>query len=367
VSASKYHTCALDIGGRAWCWGADGTTGFDVRSPTQMESSDWATVAAGSRDTCAIKEDGSLWCWGSNEQGELGDGSWAHHQRPWQVPGQGWASASMAVGSTLAIVNDGSIWLTGTSPFPDAPPPPRLPGTWMQGSAGARHSCALQLDRSLWCWGWRPGGEPDTIDSAVQMPGTRWASVAVGTVGVYDQQDTTCGIEDDRSLTCWRWGDVPGGSSSVVIEGAWASVRPRSGHICGLRTDHTLWCWGSSSHGQLGSGNIGDAAATPRAVPGEWLEIDVADHGLHTCAITIAGALWCWGDNSHGQLGDALRADTPDAAPRQLPGRWRHVATGQAHTCAVRDDHTLWCWGSNDHGQLGIGGAWLDEPHEIRL
>ena len=81
----------------------------------------------------------------------------------------------------------------------------------------------------------------------------------------------------------------------------------------------------------------------------------VSAGGAHSCAITAAGAAYCWGPNEHGQLGDSSTIDRPAPVPVAGGVTFRAVTTGEGHTCGIATDDTPYCWGRNDHGQLGIG------------
>lgn len=125
-------------------------------------------------------------------------------------------------------------------------------------------------------------------------------------------------------------------------------------HTCGTR--HGLaWCWGNNSQGQLGS----SGGSTSR-----WVPFPVVDGGsivamtsglAHTCALTTAGAVKCWGSNSVGQLGDGTTTgrSTP-VSVTGLSSGVQQIWAGDAHTCALRAGAVL-CWGSNGLGQLGDG------------
>ena len=73
----------------------------------------------------------------------------------------------------------------------------------------------------------------------------------------------------------------------------------------------------------------------------------------HVCALALDGAVWCWGANYRGQLGDG--GTTFSSAPVRVTGLPPAVAiaAGDRHTCAISSDRQVWCWGANDHGQLG--------------
>jgi DnaJ domain/Regulator of chromosome condensation (RCC1) repeat len=134
-----------------------------------------------------------------------------------------------------------------------------------------------------------------------------------------------------------------------------AAAPPPALHHCDVHADGSLWCAGANQNGQLGDGSTVDRAQPVRVSQpaDQWVSV-VVDQ-LATCALRADGGLWCWGDDSHGQLGDG--GTTARAVPGQVaPGSaWLAVAL-DTHTCAVRDDHTLWCWGSDQQGQLGDGG-----------
>jgi alpha-tubulin suppressor-like RCC1 family protein len=138
-----------------------------------------------------------------------------------------------------------------------------------------------------------------------------------------------------------------------------ASVMPTHGTLwaggfdtCARRSDGSLWCWGTNELGQLGDGTRVAAPAPVRMKGGEDF-LDVSLSGDHTCVITRAHAVRCWGHNLYGEAG-AKRLEMAAPATDVLQDV-RQVATGDFVTCAVRGDGSVWCWGMNDNGQLGDG------------
>lgn len=140
---------------------------------------------------------------------------------------------------------------------------------------------------------------------------------------------------------------------------SYADVTVGAAHTCALRGDGALFCWGDNTWGQLGV--EGPGGTEPRRVGGtddaRFIQVD-AGHD-HTCALRWTqrgGVAWCWGRNSAGQLGDgtAVASDRPV----QVLGdaHFSEIRAGGAHTCAVAVDRQLWCWGRNREGQLGNGG-----------
>jgi alpha-tubulin suppressor-like RCC1 family protein len=285
------------------------------------------TLSAGFNYTCAIQNDHTLWCWGGNWIGQLGTGDTVGRLTPTQV------------GTTT---------------------------NWATVSAGGNHSCATRTDGTLWCWGANGEGELGTGDTASQLTPTQvgtaadWATVSTGA-----GSDQTCATRTDHTLWCWGWnphGELGTGDTTnrliptqVGTAVNWTTVSAGYLHTCAISTDHTLWCWGHNSIGELGTGDT-----TNRLIPTQvetatnWATVSTGMYDTSTCATRTDGTLWCWGDNSAGELG------TGDTTIRLTPTQvgtatnWATVSAS-GHTCALRTDHTLWCWGDNYYGELGTG------------
>jgi alpha-tubulin suppressor-like RCC1 family protein len=237
-------------------------------------------------------------------------------------------------------------------------------------SAGGLHTCAVKTDHTLWCWGsnfYGQLGDGSTTNrtAPVQVSGhaTDWAAVAAGAAGA----SHICAVRANGTLWCWgdntydQLGDGTTTGSPVPVQVSghatdWAAVTVGGDHTCAVKTDHTLWCWGLNNDDQLG-----DGSTTERPVPvqvsghaTDWAAVTAG--GIHTCAVKTDHTLWCWGDNTYGQVGDG--STTTRTVPVQVSGHatdWAAVTAGLFHTCAVKTDGTLWCWGWNPDGQLGDG------------
>lgn len=126
-------------------------------------------------------------------------------------------------------------------------------------------------------------------------------------------------------------------------------------HACVLREGGGVACWGWNLDGQAG-----EFVPEVRYYPADFLAIDGASAlsagGAFTCAV-VAGAVECFGDGSHGELGDGMGIDAFAPVTVMLPAGVlaREVSAGAAHACAIAEDGTAWCWGRNDAGQLGDG------------
>ena len=140
------------------------------------------------------------------------------------------------------------------------------------------------------------------------------------------------------------------GPTSLVV--AVALVLVLSG--CTL---NSLWSWGYNLDGQLGTDTefAGVVPAPDRQVGGTtWKTIDAGDD--HSCGIVSNSTLRCWGSSDDGRLG-TLSMPPAGYTAQVGAGLWRSVSAGGAHTCGIDVGSTLWCWGANDRGQVGNGST----------
>jgi len=130
---------------------------------------------------------------------------------------------------------------------------------------------------------------------------------------------------------------------------------------CALDSTGLAYCWGLDSSGQLGNNNttqspVPVAVNTSGVLAGKTLT-QLAAGNAHVCAIDSTGAAYCWGSNGGGQLGiNSTRSLVPVAVTTSgvLSGvTLTQIAAGYAHTCAVSSAGAAYCWGANGNGQLG--------------
>jgi len=125
-----------------------------------------------------------------------------------------------------------------------------------------------------------------------------------------------------------------------------------SEHAC-ARSDHgAIFCWGANEHGQIGN-TVTAKQPTPTRVPEIGPAVQIAAGGRHSCAIDKDGAIFCWGSNDHGQIGDGTTENR--SAPTKVidAGPWAQVAAGKTMTCArKKSDKSVLCW-----GEMQPGGA----------
>jgi alpha-tubulin suppressor-like RCC1 family protein len=240
-------------------------------------------------------------------------------------------------------------------------------GCAVELAAGARHTCARKADGTLWCWGqaWLADGTTQLSPVHVSALGTSVVQVATGS-------DTTCARKADGTLWCWGGnsqgqvgdGTTTGTPSPVQVTAlgmsvaevavGWYSSFARKG-------DGTLWLWGSNQYGLLGNGTTCSPFPCGEPLPVQVTAlgasvVEIETGGGHACARKGGGTLWCWGQNSEGELGDGTTVEK--LLPVQVTTLGTtvvEVAAAISHVCARKEDGTLWCWGRNLGAQLGDG------------
>ncbi len=378
AAIANAHACGIQGSGELDCWGGNtmgelGLGGFtEADAPTRVGTAAWKAISVESQFSCGIQADESLWCWGF-PSGGLGvkppDGV-RFVDTPIEVGGT-WSAVATAYGYACGIQSSGTLWCWGTVPW-GAPfsivPVELTSASWSSLAVGDYHACGIQSDGSLWCWGNdATGALGDGQTTSQRMParvGTdTWGQVSVS-------RGSTCGITSTGHLRCWgdnRHGELAMATTTaqatvpgpVMIAGQdpddWVSVALGDNHVCGVRSDHSLWCWGANEHGQLGQPTA-TINATPTSVPGTWISVIAADD--ETCAIASDHTMWCTGADGSGQLGDG---GTSKRSPTQVAGTWSAPALIETTLCALDADGAPRCVGDGIAGLLGNGGS-ADEP-----
>ena len=266
--------------GTLWSWGRNGYGQLGMgntvykSSPVQVGTgTTWRTVDTGYRFALATKSDGTLWSWGMNDAGELGDGTVIAKSSPVQV---------------------GAL------------------STWMSVNTYLMTSLATKVDGTLWSWGMNDAGQLGdgtriNRSSPVQVGAlTNWSLV---TMGAY----FCAGIKTNGTL--WTWGKndygklgqgdaVARSSPTQVGTGTtWSKITGGYEFITATKTDGTLWLWGRNNYGQLSLNDVAINRSSPVQVGTgtTWLSIGTGYH--HVAAIKTDGTLWSWGSNDSGQLG----------------------------------------------------------------
>ena len=342
------HTCAVTTVGASYCWGfnsagqlGDGTT--DRKSTPVLvimpAGVRFAAVSAGGDHTCGVTPGGTAYCWGWNQDGQLGDGTRVDRRTP--VP----VAAPAGVG--FAAV-----------------------------SLGGWHTCGVTLGGTAYCWGHNAYGQlgdgtdtSRTIPVAVSVPaGLSFAAVSAG---FYH----TCGLATTRAAYCWAVATADSAARAptpvATPEGvSFVAVSTGGVHACGLTAAGSAYCWGDNNYGKLGDGTTTSSATpVPVAAPVGVTFAQLSAGGEHTCGRTDAGAVYCWGQNGSGQLGDGtipFNRTTPTAVAAPQGVVFAHVSAGWNHTCAMTAAGAGYCWGSNVGGELG-DGTFVTSPVPVQI
>jgi alpha-tubulin suppressor-like RCC1 family protein len=285
TSAGQAHSLGLRANGTAWAWGAgssgrlgDDTTN-DRSSPVSVVGAftDWVQLGAGRYHSIGLRANGTAWAWGRNLNGQLGDNTTTNRSSPVSVVGS----------------------------FTD----------WIQVSAGYLHSLAVRANGTAWAWGYN----------------------FYGRLG----DDTTTARSSPVS--------VIGGFTN------WTHISAGSGHSLGLRADGTLWAWGYNGSGRLGDGTTTSRRSPVSVVGGftDWTQISAGY--AHNLGVRADGTLWAWGGSGSGRLGTG---SSDVSSPTSVIGGftdWVNASAGRQHSLGVRANGTAWAWGENSSGQLGDG------------
>lgn len=343
VSAGHRHTCVLLDDGSVTCFGSDtvgqlGDGRVDTAyGPTVRNLDGYVrTVAAGAFHTCVVLADGSLRCFGNSDNGQGGGTA---------TPG-------------LGLTNHGPAEVAGWDKH----------ATWV--GAGGYHNCVLTRTRRLFCWGDGDRGQlgrghaSSAELSPVEVP--METDVQEFAVGKY----TTCAATVRGALLCWgandsgQVGDGDGDGTDLTTPTPVVGLQERvlyvslgGEHGCASLEGGSVLCWGANTFGQVGNGDdTADPILSPVSVVGlPRSAVSTSCGAHHSCALLDDGSVWCWGRNSHGQLGngDEKGENKPHAVPVVgLQGAATWIAAGGHHTCAIVLNAVV-CWGNNEDGQLG--------------
>lgn len=332
LSTGVAHTAFVDGLGALWTFG-DARPALSRSDDALVgrvgEDGQWTSAAASccaASFTLAISTDQSLLSCGVNSDGQLGDGTMD--------------------GRTMLAATTGS-------------------SRWARIAAGSAFGCGVQVDGTLWCWGWNgfsalaQGNDVFHAPSPLQVgDDTDWVTVSTRT-------SYGCALKQDATLWCWGGGPIGRTSSELIatVEPAtsWREVATGNGHACGIRLDGSLYCWGDNASGQLGVPTV--TASTLPAVVGtgkQWQH--VAAGNAFTCGIQTDGSLWCWGASANGQLGTGEQNPPTVPEPIRVGTRsdWAQISAGERSACGVSRDGLLWCWGHPS--EIPFGNVGKFEP-----
>lgn len=322
---------------------AAASTGVAQSSPltpiVASEGVKFDTVVVGGSHACGLTSEGRAYCWGRNDAGQLGDST--NENRTTPVP---------VVGNIV----------------------------FRAISAGGQHTCAITKEDDYgYCWGSNSNGQLGNGGrTGLTYPfkvagGKRFALISAG--GRH-----TCGTElhwdKQQRAVCWgankegQLGDMADNDASVPVETfgviRYTSIATGDAHSCGSTDKGKVFCWGANSKGQLGN-----ASATPSHVPfparfNRHVVVISMTAGInHTCALTSENEVFCWGENSVGQIGNG-KSGGRQLSPTSLKDAvgFESITAGGNATCALRADKSVSCWGAASGMLAGATGEGSKVP-----
>lgn len=327
VSGSAYHSCAVRADGRLVCWGDGSLSGHDAEDPVTVPTavgldSDWTHVSASVDHSCGLRA-GELYCWGR----------------------------------VYGLADDAPLV---------TPTPTRVgaEADWEDVWTGPSRTCGRRAGGALWCTG--PSGS--AFGAGTDAPRYRLEEVpALAGARQLAFGGTSCVLDASNLLSCWSQpsegsvgfllgnGDNYRRADPQYVDGDWQVLEASSGgyHVCGIKRDGGLWCWGSNSRGELGVDDT-EARVSPARVGSrtDWNAVSAGRQ--RTCGIA-SGALYCWGDNQDGRLGlPGNERVNPSVTLLDDTRIWSAISVGTDSACGISAGE-LYCWGQNYGGQLGLG------------
>ena len=233
--------------------------------------------------------------------------------------------------------------------------------------AGERHTCALTSSGGVKCWGFNHDGELGDGRGSDRSRSVDAVGLTTGVKTITAGWRHTCAVTTTGGAKCWgnnHDGQLGDGTQIdrntpedvVGLLAKVTTIRAGERHTCALTAAGGVKCRGSNHDGQLGEGTETDQSS-PVDVTGLTSGVTaVTARWRHTCALTSAGGVKCWGNNHVGQLGDGTKHDRN--TPVDVVGLTNGVkafSAGWNHVCALTTAGGMKCWGSNHEGQLGDG------------
>ena len=350
------HSCAIMSDDSAYCWGngqygalgtnstTSSTTPVPVYTQDVLNGKTIKQITTGYYHTCVITSDNKDYCWGSGAVGRLGNGGIIQRNAPYPVRE-----------TTTTVIS--------------------------QIAAGNEHTCSLNSEGKLHCWGRGINGE---LGRDVFIASYTPAAVNMNNFGTESVKQVvsgdrfTCASTVEGTAFCWGYnatgrtgvGSVAGrtqyptkvkGFNGKKVE----SISAGDSHACAVISGgQEVYCWGRNHNGQLGNTASGYRNTASRASFGSSILSggktikNVYAGGEFTCMVLNTGEIYCWGDNSKGQMGSGTATGfLPSPVKVNVPftsSGETSMYLGKDFLCALRTGE-MYCWGNNNKGQIGNG------------
>ena len=331
----------------------------------------------GSSHTIGKTNSGYLMGWGYGAAGQLLTTN-STEPNPVQLgTANDWNAVYNGVANTFAIKNNGTLWGSGSNQHGSLGVNSSNPNftsfqqittatNWVKVAPSYFHTIALKADGTIWGWGrndyYQTGNTPATLNQLIPLQigtDTDWVEIAAGT------SSTSFALKSNGTI--WGWGSNP---SSIIVSGSgtttvstptqvgtdsdWVKMSVGGGHILAQKQNGTLWSWGGGD--ALGVGGIPYITNIPQQVSTDTWKSFSTGTGT-SFGIKSDGTLWAWGYNGDGELGLG-HTNSPITIPTQVgtDTNWEAVqARNFATSMATKTDGSVWYWRRNYYGEFGNG------------
>lgn len=317
IFVARYHSCALSDDGLMYCWGYNGygqlgtNNKTDSAVPVQVQGAlagkTITDIGGSSNMSCAIAS-GQIYCWGQNAWGQVGNNTTSNVLTP----------TAVTTGNTSTTL------------------PTNYTATNLSTSGSKSYLMCAIVSGKAFCWGQNDIGSVGDGTTTQRLIPTK----------VDDS-----GVLAGKTVT------------SISQDGYYSNATGGFAHVCAVASGN-VYCWGDNTTGQIGDGSTTNRT-TPVAVSTSGVlngkTIDDVQVGLRHSCVRTGGAVYCWGYNSFGQVGDNSTSTrtTPVMVYQQTTAlngsNVVSIAAGANRGCAVINDGRTFCWGLNNTGQIGDG------------
>ena len=309
VGGAQTTVIGVKTNGTLWAWGdnnsglfGDGTSLYSGVPKQIGTANDYRDVAMGQSHAISLKRDGSIWGWGNNYFGQVGVGAAIGSSATPIIIDQGYSAVSVGTNFTMALKTNSELYVWGlntsgqlgvatsdncgdVSTLISCSRSRRVVGSGFKFiSAGASHSAAIKSDGTLWMWGDNSAGQLGVATTEICREGTNYTSSTV----VYQ---------------------MPCSTTPKLVGTNFIAVSAGYQHTLALKTDGSLWAWGTNYWGYLGDGQPTGAIVAPKKIGSGYSKI--VGGGYVSFALRPDGTAWSWGSNAFGALGDGTYANRP--------------------------------------------------------
>ena len=246
-------------------------------------------------------------------------------------------------------------------------PPASASAGLVQVVTGGMFSCGRTESGAALCWGANDSGQLGNGTNDPSPDPVPVTGLDHGVARLAAGDSFACAVTTAGATLCWGANDsgqlgtgtTDPSSVPVPVDGLTVTAKAVSAgysHACVLMSRGGIWCWGNNSSGQLGNGGSGLWGVAGKVTKLGAKAVSVTAGGYHSCAVLATGAAECWGENESGELGDGTTKDRIQPTQvRGLTSGVQRISAGLADTCAITGSGAAKCWGLNVSNQLGDG------------